>query len=208
MGLHVSSVVQIANAAPELRNIEYFVYILDYYNFSEGVMEAVTAELPKLEAHFARLGNAVLVASVGNLHFANEVLSWHDVVGRNPKEICPALFICNLPPSYFSEGRSNDAEMVSYTDEELNKTVSLKSPWIILELGKLCDNKDDVLAILKSVVSDIADGKALSDFEFTGSHAYESRPIVSGKLRYAGVEFDLRAAIAKSLKWFSNKKLW
>lgn len=205
MGLHVSSVAQIVNAAPELNAIKYFVYVLDYYRFSDGVMEAVTAELPSLEAHFARLGNAVIVTSVGNMDFASDVLSWHQVVGKDPSQICPAIFISSLPPAYFSERRGSEDDYVHYTDEEFDTTALVKTPWIILELGKLCENKQDVLKILKSVISDISEGNPLSDFEFTGSHEFENRPIVSGKLKYVGVELDIQAAIAKSLKWFSSR---
>lgn len=183
------------------------MYILDYYQFSDGVMDEITSELPSLEAHFARLGNAVLVTSVGNIDFADDVMSWHQVVGRDPSEICPAIFISSLPPAYFSERRPAENDRVEFTDNEFGTSASIQSPWIILELGKLCESKNDVLKLLKSIISDISLNKPLSDFEYTGSHEFENRPIVSGKLKYAGVQLDLQAAVGRTLKWFSTRKL-
>lgn len=205
MGLHVSSVAQVANAAPELHGIKYFLYLLDYYQFADGVMEEVVAELPVLEAHFARLGSAVIITSVRNMDFASDVLSWHQIVGKDPSQICPAILITTLSPGYFVEKSSASNDSVSYTDKEFDVSTSIKAPWIILELGKLCNSKQDVVKILRSIISDISEGRPLSDFQYTGAHEFENRPIVSGKLEYHGVQFDIRAAIAKAMKWFAGR---
>ena len=205
MGLHVSSVAQIANAAPELKGIEYFVYILDYYRFSDGLMEGLTAELPVLEEHFNRLGNALLITSIGNVDFFGDVLSWHQVVGMNPEDTCPAIFISTLPPSYFQDNREAVSDNVQYTDEDFELTGSIKCPWIILKLGDLCESKEDVIKVLKSIISDISNNKPIRDFEYTGTHSYQDRPIISGKLKLYGVELDHNALISRAFKWFSNR---
>lgn len=182
MGLHVTSLAQIASSAPHLQGIDYFVYILDYYNIGLEVMDTLVAELPNLERHFAELGNAVVVSSVRNIDFANEVLSWHNCFGKDASEICPALLICNLPPQYFLQNEREERD---------------ETPWILLQLGELCSTAEDLKKLLQHVVRDIAQGKPLADFEAVGVLDHKNRPIISGKLKYLGVELDHKSLFAK-----------
>lgn len=182
MGLHVTSIAKIASSAPHLQGIDYFVYILDYYKIGSEVMHALISELPNLESHFAEIGNAVAVSSVRNIDFANEVLSWHNCFGKDASEVCPAILICSLPPQYFL----NDE------NEVLDQ-----NPWILLQLGELCRNADELKSLLQKVVRDIAQGKPLADFEVAAPMDHQNRPIFSGKLKYAGVEFDHKALVEK-----------
>lgn len=184
MGLHVTSVAQIASKAPHLQGIKYFVYVLDYYNLGGEIMDALIAEIPNLESHFANLDNAVAISSVKNIDFANEVLSWHNCLGKDASEVCPAILICTLPPHYFLDGGSTQD-----TDEE--------TPWLLLQLGELCSDVDALKKLLRNIVQDIARGAPLSDFEAGRNFEHEERTIVSGKLKYLGVELDHKELFKK-----------
>jgi hypothetical protein len=91
MGLHVTSVAEIARKSEGVEGIDYYVYFLNYYQFSDEVVDAFVSEIPALESHFSELGNALLVTSLRNLHFAGDVLSWHNIVGLDADAVCPVL---------------------------------------------------------------------------------------------------------------------
>ncbi|MEX0970097.1 MAG: hypothetical protein WD046_06600 [Paracoccaceae bacterium] len=190
MGLHVTSVAQITSSAPHLQGINYFVYILDYYNIGNAVMDALIEELPNLERHFARLGNAVVVSSVRNIDFANDVLSWHNCFGKDASEICPAILICSLPPQYFLEREREEID---------------QNPWILLQLGELCSSADELKKLLQQVTRDITQGKPLADFEAAAIMDHQNRPIISGKLKYMGVELDHKFLFEKVRSTFKRK---
>ncbi|WP_368184268.1 hypothetical protein [Aestuariibius sp. HNIBRBA575] len=191
MGLHVTSVAQITSSAPHLQGIEYFVYVLDYYNIGNEVMDALIAELPNLERHFAKLGNAVAVSSVRNIDFADDVLSWHNCFGKDASEICPALLICSLPPQYFLENEGEEKG---------------QNPWLLLQLGELCSSADELKKLLQQVTRDITQGKPLADFEVAGVMDHQNRPIISGKLKYMGVELDHKSLFKKIGGTFKRQK--
>ncbi|WP_346891491.1 hypothetical protein [uncultured Roseibium sp.] len=190
MGLHVTSVAQITSSAPHLQGIDYFVYVLDYYNIGLEVMDALVAELPNLERHFAELGNALIVSSVRNIDFANEVLSWHNCFGKDASEVCPALLICSLPPQYFLDREREEQD---------------QAPWILLQLGELCNSTEGLKKLLQQVARDISQGKPLTDFEAVAVLEHQNRPIISGKLKYMGVELDHKALFEKVRGTFKSQ---
>jgi len=187
VGLHVSSVADLGEINTGLEKIKYYLYFLNYYQFSDEVVDAFLAELPELEQHFARLGNAVVITSIENVDFYSETLNWHNICGIDPAEFGPALLICTLPPANFGP----DNRVLVDTTEE--------SPWVLLPLKQVCETKDDIISLLKKLVSSIKSGAPIQDFAIDEIYKYKDRPIISGKkLEYRGIEFDLEEAWKKA----------
>lgn len=179
MGLHVTSVAEISGVK-NLPEIKYFVYFLNYYQFSDELVDEFLFQLPSLEAHFSKLGNAVLVSGIRNVDFYSDVLSWHNVVGLNPADICPCLLNCSVPPSAFIQGEPRGKLPAAKGD----------APWVILELRKLCSNAQELRDLLKSVVEAFARGVPISEFEEGETFQYRKRPIIHGKPKAYGIELD------------------
>lgn len=185
MGLHVTSVAEIAQKTQGIHGIDYFVYFLNYYQISDDVVEAFLDEIPALESHFSELGNALLVTSIRNIDFYSDVLSWHNIVGLDAKEVCPCLLICTLPPSEFQGGRP---QLVRDDSEQ---------PWIILELKEYCRTAEDLRELLRKVVSAISRGEGLKEFEEKDEFTFRNRPIITGQPKVYGITFDIGAAFQK-----------
>ncbi|OUS04482.1 hypothetical protein A9Q96_16230 [Rhodobacterales bacterium 52_120_T64] len=200
MGLHVTSLAEFTNRSDGIRDISYFVYFLNYYQFSDDIVDKFIAEIPTLERHFSELGNALLITSLRNVDFYSEVLSWHNVVGVDPENFGPSFLICTVPPSAFVEGKV-DASFDSADTSEI--------PWIILPLQKFCDNAKDLNQLLKVVVGAMSQNKPLAGFEPDEIFRYMNRPIVSGKPKYLGMEFDLQSLwrTIKKIKLVSKPQL-
>jgi len=194
MGLHVTSVAEIASKTEGLRGVDYFVYFLNYYQISDDVVDAFIQEIPALEGHFSKLGNAVLVTSIRNRDFYSDVLSWHNIVGLDAEKVCPCLLICTLAPSEF-----NQIETKQKSDDG-------ERPWVILELKKYGNTPEDLRELLKKVVSAISRGKGLTEFEESDVFLYENRPIITGKPKLYGVEFDIGSVFQKVKNKISKRK--
>jgi len=194
MGLHITSLAEFTKRSGGVGDISYFVYFLNYYQFSDEIVEQFIVEIPKLEQHFSELGNALLITSLRNMDFYSEVLSWHNVVGIDPKEFGPSFLICTIPPSAFVEGK------VDLIFESSNPS---EKPWVILPLQKFCNNAKDLTLFLKSVVDAMSKNKPLVEFEQGEIFSYLNRPIISGKPKYFGIEFDFSSLSRK----FKTEKL-
>jgi hypothetical protein len=182
MGLHVTSIAEIARKSGQVDGIRCWVYFLNYYQFSDEVVQAFISEIPALEAHFSKLGNALLVTSIRNVDFYSDVLSWHNVVGLNPEKVCPCLFICTVPPSEF-DGSGRRLSQAGTQDGE--------APWFILELGKLCTNASELRNLVKRVVEAFAEEMSLEDFREEEVFNFRKRPIIHGSPTYLGVSLNL-----------------
>jgi hypothetical protein len=184
MGLHVTSVAEIARKSEGVKGINYYVYFLNYYQFSDEVVEAFVSEIPAMESHFSELGNALLITSLRNFHFAGDVLSWHNIVGLDADAVCPCLLICTMPPSAFIDVNGTAKKMAFKKDQV---------PWFILELGKLCSNATELRALVKKVVEAFSRGATLDEFREAEVFNFRKRPIVHGNPTYMGVSLNLGA---------------
>ena len=164
---------------------------MNYYQFSDDVVDQFIAEIPNLEQHFSKLGNALLITSLKNIHFYSDVLSWHNVVGVDPEKFGPCFLICTAPPSAFVEGKID----VSFGSSNADET-----PWVILPLQRFCNNAKDLNQLLKVVVDAMSQNKPLAGFEHDEIFRYMNRPIISGKPKYLGMELDLRSLWRKFKK--------
>ena len=140
-------------------------------------MDALITEIPSLETHLADLNNAFAISLVKNVDFANEVLFWHNCLGKDASELCPEILICTLPPQYFLDKGC----LLNANDEK---------PWLHLQLGELCADAADLKTLLKKIVQGIARGAPLSDFEAGCSMEHEKQTVTMGTLKDLGVEFD------------------
>jgi len=191
MGLHVTSIAQIADKTSNIEGVDYFVYVLNYYQIEDEIITALMSEIPNMQAQFAELGNAVVITGVRNMDFADDVLSWHNVVGLKAEDVCPAILICTLPPHHFLSSE----EPMAVKDNQ---------PWILLEIGKLCSSANELKILLQGIVADISKGSPLSNFEASDSVQYGDRPIIRGKLKYLGVELDHKALFKKAKRLFQR----
>ena len=194
MGLHVTSVAEIALKTEGIQGVDYFVYFLNYYQISDDVVDAFIKEIPALEGHFSQLGNAVLVTAIKNTDFYSEVLSWHNIVGLDAEVVCPCLLICTLAPSEFNR------------DEPQQIRDGGERPWVILELRKCCSTAEDLRELLKNVVSAISRGEGLKEFEEKEVFNYGNRPIITGRPKVYGVTFDFGSAFQKVKRKIVKRK--
>jgi hypothetical protein len=71
-------------------------------------------------------------------------------------------------------------------------------PWILLELGKLCESTNDLKKLLQTIVAEISKGAPLSNFEASELLHYKDRPFIHGKLKYLGLELDHKVMAKKA----------
>lgn len=188
MGLHISSLAQISEVDLGDTSVTYFVYFLNYYQFSDEIVDSFLKELPTLETHFRKLGNAVIITSIQNLDFYSDVISWHNVAGVDPKKFGPCILICDMPPSKF---KSKNLEYCTPS------TVGTNTPWIILPLHEICETASDLSKLLQRIVEAISKNTPLKEFGLDELYLYKKRPVITGKARIGGIEFDFRSAFNK-----------
>lgn len=196
MGLHVTSVAEIADNLGEKGGLNYFVYFLNYYQFSDELVDTFIDEMPALESHFSELGNVVLVSSIKNCDFYSDVLNWHNVTGFDPEDICPCLLISTTPPNVIQAHVPGDGSL----------TMTDNQPWAILEIKKLCNNAKDLRELLKKVVAAIARNEDIEFFAKVDTFLYEDRPIITVKPEIYGVRVDLRALLARGRAVISKRR--
>ncbi len=148
MGLYVS----------HLKNLPYherslYVYLLDY-GWPDGPYEKVfRTNFPALSQRASETG-AIIVASHNGIHFANEVLSWHNVCGMDADQILPAILITKTHPSYFVESTDD----MRPAGEGLGDVV-------LIPLKSVCTTVDDFARVIGSVFSDLEKGLELRNFQ-------------------------------------------
>jgi hypothetical protein len=148
MGLYVQSL----DSLPADQHRDYYVYLLDY-GWDKPIGEALFRNLDRMTT-VAEKSNAVVIHSGNRVHFADQVLSWHNVNGENASEMLPAILITNRNPHQFKESHS----------ENENDKIENDLKMIFIPLDKFCRNHSEVTTLIERLFSDIKAGKELSQF--------------------------------------------
>jgi hypothetical protein len=150
MGLMIHSLGELPSEAQR----EYYIYLLDY-GWDEPLKDAINRNFYRM-AELASYSNAVVLKGTVGHHFSDEVLSWHHINGQPGENILPAIMITTRHPLDFrdngrvwSEGRKNSSQ----------------DRLLLIPLKKVCKSFDDVVSLIDKIFRDIAEKKALSDFE-------------------------------------------
>jgi hypothetical protein len=148
MGLVISSL----NNFPYKRLRDYYVYLLEY-GFDDPVGSALMDNFWHM-AKMASKNKAVVIAGSADdrFHFANEVLSFHNINGENADEILPAILITNRPPDEFKE----------YDGQ--GKRHPKDCNLILIPLKRFCKDASEVAALIQKIFTDIEKKKDLSEF--------------------------------------------
>jgi len=147
MGLHIKSLKNI----PENVHRNYFIYLLDY-GWHEPLGEALKSNFDKM-ANIAAENKAVVIVGT-DVHFEDEVFSWHSINGENANELLPAILITNRHPSKFKESFRSDKSLLIEQDLKM----------ILIPLRKFCNNTTEVVGLIDKIFRDIQSQKDLKDF--------------------------------------------
>lgn len=195
MGLYVS---HLKSLPYEERSL--YIYLLDY-GWPQGNYETIFRENFQALSQRASETGSIVIASNRGVHFANEVLNWHSVIGLDAESILPALLITKTHPNYFVE---------SYDESKPSKD-DLKE-LVLIPLKAACTTPEDFSRIISSVFADLEKGLELKSFRVAIHNAIEphkssgrvrgffdhiSRAVLL-ELNFAGVGVDLK-------KLFSTK---
>jgi len=147
VGFRVSSVSDL----PLSEERDYYLYILDYYNWDEPVSNALTANIEKIESLCAA-NNSVMVRGLPDSHFYSEVLSWVKINGQDPALLLPAIMITTVHPSHFIQ--ANNQKIEGRFNDSL----------IFLKIRELCATPSDVVSLIEKLFTDIKEHKTIKDF--------------------------------------------
>ena len=147
MGLHIKSLKNI----PENAERDYFVYLLDY-GWHEPLGEALKNNFDKM-ANIAAENKAVVIVGI-DVHFEDEVFSWHSINGESAGELLPGILITNRHPARFKESFRPDRSLM--IEENLKM--------ILIPLKKFCKSTTDVVTLIDKIFRDIREKKDLNDF--------------------------------------------
>ncbi|MFM7022843.1 MAG: hypothetical protein ACKOXB_07670 [Flavobacteriales bacterium] len=150
MGLKISTIA----AIPENVERSYYLYILDYYNWDEPISNTLRNSFDKI-AKFASENDSVAIQGIPESHFYSELMSWESVNGIDPKELLPALMITTIHPKYFLHGNNKQSQSEKIPEDKL----------VFIEIGKVCENSQDVIKLIEKVFRDIKDKKEIKDFK-------------------------------------------
>lgn len=149
MGLKIHTLAEI----PDSVSKSYYLYILDYYNWDEPIGNTLRENFDKI-AEFAANNNSVVIQGIAGSHFYSELMSWGSINGIDPLELLPALMITTLHPKYFIDGDNKNLK---------GKRIP-KDKFVFLEIRKICQHPQDVVALLEKIFQDIREKKAIQDF--------------------------------------------
>jgi hypothetical protein len=151
MGLYISSMRELPTGDRSL-----YIYLLDY-GWPNGPYEKLFRDnFGHLSARSSETG-AVVIMSGRGVHFANEVLDWHQVYGHDASDILPALLITQTHPSYFI-GRDAAASLQHPRGDDGLGDIAL------IPLRSACTNPDEFLALVGSIFDDLESGLTLRKF--------------------------------------------
>ena len=188
MGLYVNSVSQL----PLSESREYYLYVLDYYNWDEPVGEALRANMQRI-AQACAASNAVMIAGLPSSHFASDVLSWVTINGEAPGHVLPALLITTIHPRYFIDGH--------HSAEVSNRSDSL----VLVKIRDLCKTPQDVVTLIEGVLADIGAKKKIDKFQVSREvHKGFGKALVDALIlepNFNGVGMDIR----KLVNWFARR---
>ena len=146
MGLYVHNIGNL----PVDDTRQYFLYVLDY-GWQEPLTDALVANFRNM-ARMASETKSVVLAGIDPIHFANEVFSWHGISGEDGEKMLPALMITTLHPHYFRDHNCD------------GDRTKIKDALLLIPLKKVCKTKEDVVELIKTVLADIRQSKALPGF--------------------------------------------
>ena len=149
MGLKIHSLAEI----PDNVSKNYYLYILDYYNWDEPIGNTLRENFDKI-AEFSANNNSVVIQGIAGSHFYSDLMSWESINGIDPLELLPALMITTLHPKYFINGNNKQLKGERIPEDKL----------IFLEIRKICPHPQDVVVLLEKIFQDIKDHKAIQDF--------------------------------------------
>lgn len=149
MGLYVSTMRELPTGDRSL-----YIYLLDY-GWPAGDYERLFRDhFGHLSARASETGSVVVMSGRG-VHFANEVLDWHQICGHDATDILPAILITHTHPKYFSAG--------DYSFENDTPTEGL-GDIALIPLKAVCKQPDDFLKIIGSIFDDLDKGLTLRNF--------------------------------------------
>jgi len=144
MGLMIHSLAEVPLEARR----RYYLHMLDY-GWEEPVMNTVDANFRKL-ASLASENESTVVRGLSGAHFADEVLSWHQINGQPAEGMLPAILITTGHPQDFQLGLARKSEH--------------QDAMLLIPLRKACRSATDVIPLLERLFEDIKKRKALSQF--------------------------------------------
>ncbi|AKH21832.1 hypothetical protein [Sedimenticola thiotaurini] len=185
MGLHVNSISDLP--LPEER--DYYLYVLDYYNWEEPISDTLVANLPKIESLCAK-HNSVMVRGLPDSHFYSEVLNWIKINGQGPNTILPALMITTIHPKYFIEANENKPEP------------EISDALIFLKIREVCKQPSDVINLIEKIFTDISEKKEIQNFTVAKElRASEHGAFVDALIlepNFAGIGVNIKKLVAWS----------
>jgi len=152
VGLYVSTMRELPIGDRSL-----YIYLLDYGWPSDAYEKLFRDNFGRLSERASETG-AVIVMSGQGVHFANEVLNWHEVCGHNATEILPAILITHTHPRYFAASNIEEGGLDHESDEGDLGDIAM------IPLKAVCTNPDDFLKIVGSIFDDLDDGLTLRNF--------------------------------------------
>ena len=161
MGLIVKDLAEITEFADPGRSL--YIYLLDY-GWPDGEYERIfTDQWSKLSERASETG-AIVIKSQRGVHFANSVLNWHSLAGREIEDMLPAIMLTKSPPSYFFHGTAPDQnDTMNATPQSGDPERSLDSI-ALLPLREHCESAEDFSRILESIFADLERGCELKQF--------------------------------------------
>jgi len=149
MGLKISTIA----ALPENVERDYYLYILDYYNWDEPIGNTLRNSFDRI-AKFASENNSIAIQGIQESHFYSELMSWESINGIDPKELLPALMITSIHPKYFLERNNKQTKGEKIPEDKL----------VFIEIGKVCKTPQDVIKLIEKIFKDIQEKKKIEDF--------------------------------------------
>ncbi len=151
MGLYVSTMRELPTGDRSL-----YIYLLDYGWPTDAYEKLFRDNFGHLSARASQTG-AVVVMSGQGVHFANEVLSWHQICGRDATDILPAILITHTHPKYFAAHDFSSSDLNTEDAEGLGDIA-------LIPLKAACTTPDDFLRIIGSIFDDLDKGLTLRNF--------------------------------------------
>lgn len=142
---------------PEEHNRDYFIYLLDY-GWKEPLSEILKSNFGKMATLASEQKNAVVIMKTDEgIHFSDEVLSWHNINGKDAdkNELLPAILVTNRHPAEFRKRAT------------LNNVTENNLKLILFPLKKHCKNTADVITLIQKIFTKIKNGEDLDNFSIT-----------------------------------------
>jgi len=190
MGLTISNIAML----PENVTKNYYLYILDYYNWNEPIANTLRANFGTI-AKFVSENNSVVLQAIEHSEFNTQLMSWRSINGLESNTVLPALMITTLPPKYFFEAKVDPYfhEGIRYFHEGIKTP---KDKFIFIKIGEICKSPQDVITLLGKIFTDIQNKKQIKDFSIQKEIKGGSGKIINDSLilqpNFGGIGIDLK----------------